>query len=200
MGLGWLMRGEHRQGGGIPQYKHHEIETVTLIAGGEPASGRKWKKIADEVAATFLRKNWNLVYCGMGTGLAGNIATKVLKGGGKVTAVVVTNSLPPDLPDGAKTHKVSDFHNRRRKLFDLGDGALVLPGGSGTLSELTDLVAWKNAGLYKKPLVVYDPDRWFAPVANFYMEARRRRVSTCMPWAAASGPRRIVFMMQNELI
>ena len=147
MGLGWLSRGRGRQ------YIHHNVRAVTVIGGGSPPEARAWKPLARDVADTILRKGWTMVYCGMGGGVSGLIARRVLKGGGKVKAVTVKGKAPPDIPPGATRVQVPDFHERRRKLFDLGDGALVVPGGLGTLAELTTLVAWRAAGLYRHQVV-----------------------------------------------
>lgn len=194
MGFGWRRRAGR-------SYVSHTVKAVTVIGGGEPSTARAWKAVAADVAATIVRKKWTMVYCGMGSGVSGLIAHQVLAAGGRVEAIVVKGSLPPDMPPGVSEVRVKDFHERRRQLFDRGDGAIVVPGGAGTIAELTDLVAWRAAGLYPHRVVVYDPDRWFAPIQSFYAAAYKRRMSKIPPkelWATATNPTRITFLLQNE--
>jgi uncharacterized protein (TIGR00730 family) len=180
--------GPHGFSGGSASYKKHEVKTVTLVAGGSKASARLWKDRASEVAQIFLKKKWAMVYCGMGGGLGGRIAKQILDGGGEVHAVVIKGREPEDLPDKAQVVTVSSYFERQQKLYDLGDGALVLAGGSGVLAEFAELIVLREAGMYRKALVLYDPDKWFKSALEFYQSAWQRRVLRTNPkWLFADA-------------
>ena len=170
MGMGWVMAKAS------PKFIKREVNTVAIIASGEAPSAKKWKKIAVEVADLFVRRKWTMLYCGMGGGLAGAIATHIIKNGGDVTGVLVEGQIPPDVPEGVGRIMVKDFHERKRALFDHPDGILILPGGIGTLAEFSEMVVWYGVGLLNKPLVLYDPDNWFDPIIQFYEKARRHKL------------------------
>ena len=41
---------------------------------------------------------------------------------------------------------------RKELLFKLGDAFLILPGGTGTLEEVTEVLSWKILKLHNKPI------------------------------------------------
>ena len=45
---------------------------------------------------------------------------------------------------------------RKKKLFDLGDSFLILPGGSGTIEEAAEIISWKYLGLHKKKIIIFN--------------------------------------------
>jgi uncharacterized protein (TIGR00730 family) len=164
MGFGYRGGGSHWGRVTLPKPPPPEraVSAVALVGGSLDAS-RALLSEADvaAVADLFVRRRWKLVWCGMGSGLAGLVAQAVLARGGAAEAIVVRGQEPADVPMGALRYEVTDFHERGKALFDRGDGALVLPGGVGTLAELSELLAWRVAGLYNHPVVVFDPNRWF---------------------------------------
>jgi len=51
-------------------------------------------------------------------------------------------------------------------MADLSDGSVALPGGMGTLEELTEVLSWAQLGLHHKPVALLDVggywDAWLA--------------------------------------
>lgn len=173
MGMGWLDR---RRSVYAARVSRNRSRGIGLIGGSEPASEKKWRDLLKPVAEVFVRNKWRLVYCGMGSGLAGAIARNVVAASGRVTGVLVAGAEPPDVPNIERV-VVKNFHRRSQKLMDAPLAFLVVPGGVGTLAELTELVAWKAAGLLKKPVVLLDPTGWFNPLVKMYQEAKASRVA-----------------------
>jgi len=178
MGMGWLFKKRYF-GSEDDKLRRRRNRGIGIIAGGERASEKKWSGLGQEVARFLVHKDWTMVYCGMGSGLAGKIARDVLAGKGRVKAIVVEDCEPPDLPPDAVRAVVKNFHQRRSRLFRDPLAFLVLPGGPGTLGEFTELAVWHAAGVLEKPVVLLDPDNWFEPVVHFYEKAKRSKVS---PW------------------
>ena len=46
------------------------------------------------------------------------------------------------------------MHERKKRMFDLADGIVVLPGGIGTLEETLEVITWKQLGMHKKPIII----------------------------------------------
>ena len=94
-----------------------------------------------------------LVYGGGNVGLMGVVADAVLQQGGKVTGVI-----PQSLVDKEVAHfkittleVVDSMHERKKRMADLADGFLALPGGIGTMEELFEILTWAQLGLHHKP-------------------------------------------------
>jgi uncharacterized protein (TIGR00730 family) len=46
---------------------------------------------------------------------------------------------------------VNSMHERKRKMHELSDGVIAMPGGFGTLEEFFEVLTWGQLGLHKKP-------------------------------------------------
>jgi uncharacterized protein (TIGR00730 family) len=49
---------------------------------------------------------------------------------------------------------VSDMHTRKKKMYDLCDAAVILPGGNGTLDELFEMLTWNTLNIHNKKIVL----------------------------------------------
>ena len=84
------------------------------------------------------------------------LANTVLAKGGIVRGVI-----PKVLVDWEHQHDeiselfvVDDMHVRKRKLYDLCDGAIILPGGFGTLDELFEILTWNQLSIHNKKIFI----------------------------------------------
>ena len=62
---------------------------------------------------------------------------------------------------------------RKEKLFQLGDSFLILPGGSGTIEEATEIISWKFLGIHKKKIIIFNFDDYWSPLMNMYKNIPR---------------------------
>ena len=58
------------------------------------------------------------------------------------------------------------MQERKKLLFDLGDGFLILPGGTGTLEELIEVISSKKLQLHNKPIIFYNLNNFWEPLFN----------------------------------
>jgi len=98
----------------------------------------------------------DVVYGGGGIGLMGKLADAVIENGGKITGVI-----PSFMIDEGWNHSdveemivTSDMGDRKKKMFSLADAVVALPGGVGTLEELTEAMTLKQLGIYKGPIII----------------------------------------------
>ena len=156
MGMGW-MSGRSRS---PRRPARRAVSRIALIGGSLPLTSVLWKVAVEPVAAAFVENKWTLVWCGMGTGVAGAIAKRVLEQGGQAEALVIERDPPPQLPRTAKQTVVADLHERNRVLLSSTHGVLAVPGGIGTLMELVMFAACRQAGDYLNEVVIYDCGAW----------------------------------------
>jgi len=48
------------------------------------------------------------------------------------------------------------MHERKLKMFELADAFVALPGGLGTVEELTEMATWSQLGMHCKPIATVD--------------------------------------------
>jgi uncharacterized protein (TIGR00730 family) len=83
------------------------------------------------------------------------------------------------------------MHDRKRKMADMADGCIALPGGCGTLEELLEIITWKQLGLYDKPIVILNTDGYYTPLINMLTKAAEEhfmREEHLKLWTVADTP------------
>lgn len=110
-----------------------------------------------------------LVYGGAHVGLMGEVANAALAKGGNVYGYLPEAMQAAGIAHDALTemHIVADMHERKTKMVERAHGAIVLPGGYGTLEEAFELLTWNQLGYVSKPVVFLDTDGFFEPLKQF---------------------------------
>ena len=107
-----------------------------------------------------------LVYGGAHVGLMGVLADAALAAGGEVVGVLPQNLVEREVGHSGLTRLelVGSMHERKARMADLADAFVALPGGTGTLDELIEIMTWSQLGLHHKPVALYDVDEFWATV------------------------------------
>lgn len=106
-------------------------------------------------------------------GLMSTLSDATMAAGGKVTGVI-----PHFMVEQGWHHKgltelieVEDMHRRKETMARLSDAVIALPGGCGTLEELTEIITWKQLGLYLNPIVILNINGYYDPLFTFFHQA-----------------------------
>ena len=67
--------------------------------------------------------------------------------------------------------ETTDMHERQAKMAEMNDAGIFLPGGIGTFAEMTELIMWKQLGLYLKPIVLLNTGGYFDSMLNTLHQA-----------------------------
>lgn len=127
-----------------------------------------------------------LVFGGGHIGLMGVLADTVLAGGGRVIGVIPRALVERELAHTglSELHVVDSMHERKALMAELSDGFLALPGGSGTLDELFEILTWAQLGIHAKPIGLLNVDGFFDPLLSWldraeeegFIKAKHRRL------------------------
>jgi uncharacterized protein (TIGR00730 family) len=141
------------------------LASVTVFCGSRNGAKPAYQEAARDLGRAMAGRGIRLVYGGGGIGLMDQVAEAVMAGGGRVIGVI---------PDFLMRHEVGkknitenvvvpSMHDRKRRMFELSDGFVVLPGGIGTLEEAVEIITWKQLQLHTKPVVLFDVDGYWRP-------------------------------------
>jgi uncharacterized protein (TIGR00730 family) len=132
------------------------IKSLAVFCGSKNGNDPVYSEHAAALGKMLGQNNIKLVYGGGNKGLMGILADAMMENGGKVTGVI-----PKILLDWEHQHEgitellvVEDMHVRKKKMYELCDAALILPGGFGTLDELFELVTWNQLSIHDKPIFI----------------------------------------------
>lgn len=113
---------------------------IVVYCGSHFGDDAAYAAFAGEAGEMIARRGDVLVYGGGSVGLMGVLADAALAAGGKVIGVIPEVFIAKEQAHRNVTtlHEVKDLWERKRKMIELGDAFLALPGGWGTLEEVAD--------------------------------------------------------------
>ena len=122
--------------------------------------------LAAEVGTELARRGHRLVSGGGAVSMMGSVARAARAGGAHTTGVIPQALLDLEVGDREADELVvvPDMRTRKGVMDERSDAFLALPGGLGTLEELTEVWVARSLGLHDKPVVVLDPDGLWAPL------------------------------------
>lgn len=139
------------------------INKLAIFCGSKMGSKPLYEQQAVALATILADRKIELIYGGGKNGLMGVVANTVLAKGGIVRGVI-----PRVLVDWEHQHDeisellvVDDMHVRKRKLYELCDGAIILPGGFGTLDELFEILTWNQLSIHDKKIFILNSDGFY---------------------------------------
>ncbi|MEU6705520.1 TIGR00730 family Rossman fold protein [Streptomyces wuyuanensis] len=125
--------------------------TVFLSAGD---LGECYTRPAREFAELIGKGGHTLVWGGSDTGLMKVVADGVRESGGRLNGISVAFLRKWAREDADEMTFAKDLAERKALLLGESDAVVVLPGGVGTLDEVTEVLELKKHGLYGKPVVL----------------------------------------------
>lgn len=135
-----------------------DIKRVCIYCGSSFGSVGLWKEKAAELGKRLAEEGWDLVYGGGDRGLMGTVALAMKEGGSHITGYT-TKRFHKNAVDEwpADDFEVFDtMHERKMKMFLGSDAFIALPGGMGTMEELSELITWKQIKYTNKPFVLFN--------------------------------------------
>lgn len=89
------------------------------------------------------------------------------------------------------------MHARKSRMAALSSGVIALPGGIGTLEELTEIITWRKLNLYTGQVVILNIDGFFNPLLQMFERTAEQGFMypehLCL-WSVASTPAEAVAM------
>jgi uncharacterized protein (TIGR00730 family) len=91
---------------------------------------------------------------------------------------------------------------RKKKMFTLADAVVALPGGVGTLEELSEAITLKQLGLFKGTIVILNTLNFYRSLIEFLdhmIEGEFLRFEHKGIWQIASTPEEVMeYLDKNE--
>lgn len=133
-----------------------EIRKMAIFCGSKAGNSDLYTNDAKALASMLAERKIVLIYGGGRNGLMGVVADTVMAEGGIVRGVI-----PKVLIEWEHQHEnisellvVEDMHGRKRKMYELCDAAIILPGGFGTLDELFEMLTWNQLSIHDKKIFI----------------------------------------------
>ena len=146
---------------------------ITVYCGALSGANPEYEKKARELGAWIAGNGHALVYGAGDRGMMGAVSDGTIEAGG--TAIGVTPNffvLAEVTRDNLSELIVPEtMSERREKMMELGDAFIALPGGTGTLDEISEVAAMKRLGKLgdiDKPIMLYNIDGFYDNLLGFF--------------------------------
>jgi len=142
---------------------------ICIFAASSSKIDRSYIDAASRLGSLLAAGDHKIIYGGGGIGLMGALADAAMKKGASITGVI-----PAFMQKNGWGHETldeviitEDMGSRKKKMFELSDAVIALPGGIGTLEELTEAITMKQLGLFRGPLVILNTNSYYNNFIGF---------------------------------
>ncbi len=145
---------------------------VTVYCGASLGTQEIYKETTTKLGKWIAINKHTLVYGGGKVGLMGVVADSVLENKGKVIGVMPTFLKERELAHEALSEIiiVNTMTERKLKMIELGDCYIALPGGAGTLEEISEVISWARIGQNSNPCIFLNIGGYYNNLKKFYQD------------------------------
>jgi uncharacterized protein (TIGR00730 family) len=145
---------------------------ICVFCSSSDAVDGAYASVAAEMGALIGRGGHTLVYGGGRVGLMGAAARSARQNGARVIGIIPEFMNRPGVPDldCDELQYTPDMRERKARMMAMADAFVALPGGFGTLEEMSEVITQKQFELLKAPLVAVNTRGFFDHLAAFFEE------------------------------
>lgn len=175
---------------------------VAVFAASSNKTRQSFRDAASKLGSLFVDNNMTAVFGGGGIGLMGDLADAMLSRDGNIIGVIPQFMVNegwghPEVTNMIVTETMSE---RKDKIFEISDAVIALPGGIGTLEELSQAITQKQLSLWHGPIIWLNTDGFYDTlIAHFekMMAENLMRKQHGGIWQIANTPEEAVSAILN---
>jgi len=136
---------------------------ITVYLGANRGNSDRFRSAVEELGAFIGKRGDTLVYGGSKMGMMGILADSVLASGGSVIGVEPRMFVENEFQHSDITELIvtKDMPERKAKMIELGDAFIALPGGTGTLEEISEIMSLVSLNIVDSPCILYNIDGYY---------------------------------------
>lgn len=153
------------------------IKKVCVFCASSPKIDDIYFRDAIALGEILAEKHIELNYGGGSVGLMGALADTMMEKGGVVNGII-----PLFMKEMKWAHEkvpnlmlVKDMYERKRLMILDTDAVIALPGGIGTLEELSEVITLKQLGQYYKPVIILNTNGFYDEYIAFLSRMIREK-------------------------
>ncbi|WP_448698233.1 TIGR00730 family Rossman fold protein [Mucilaginibacter sp. AW1-3] len=179
--------------------KNKSIKRICVYCGSVNGKNPIYSDIANRLGCAIGKAGLNLVYGGGINGLMGIVSKATMDNGGHVIGIMPTellSGIEDVFHNISKFYEVSSFHERKMLMFKHADVFIALPGGPGTLEELSEQLAWAALGHHNKPIFIINIKGYWDPLLTL-LDQMNQYSAYPLKYLAVSSPEAAIKMLLN---
>jgi uncharacterized protein (TIGR00730 family) len=130
------------------------MNRICVFCGSSMGNSVEFKQSAKKLGKYFVENKIDLVYGGANVGLMKIIADVAMEGGRKVTGIMPHLLIEKEVEHKGITELISvdTMSERKHLMAKMSDGFIAMPGGLGTLDELSEVLTYNQLRICDKPI------------------------------------------------
>lgn len=146
------------------------IMNILVYCGANPGKDPLYAQAARDLGQWLARSGHRLVYGGGRTGLMGILADEVLDQGAEVYGVMPAFLKDKEIAHSGLSHLeiVETMAERKARMLALSDACLALPGGPGTLEEISEAISLARLGQSDRPCAFLNVADYYRPMQELF--------------------------------
>ena len=175
---------------------------VVVYCASSPQIGQEYFEAAERLGQLCADQGIAVINGAGKQGLMGALNNSTLAHGGTAIGII-----PQFMVDAGWCHEnltetifTETIHERKSLMAEISDAAIALPRGIGTLEELSEIITWKQLGLYNKPIVIININGYYDLLLRFLdkmMSEQFMNPDYRQMWKVASSPEEAIESLKN---
>ncbi|MBR5600053.1 MAG: TIGR00730 family Rossman fold protein [Bacteroidaceae bacterium] len=140
-----------------------EINNICVYCASSNKCADIYGDTAYALGAHLAKEGITLITGAGGIGLMRKVEDGALDNGGKAIGVIPQFMVDQNWHHTGLTELriTESMHERKQTMAELSDAVIALPGGCGTIEELSEIITWKQLGLYFNPIVILNINGYY---------------------------------------
>lgn len=143
----------------------HSPHCIAFYCGSANGHNLTYKSAIVEIVEQLAVRNISVVYGGGNIGLMGVLGDAATAHGLHITGIIPRSLVDREIahPGLTELEVVGTMAQRKTRMEQLADTYIALPGGVGTLEELSEVLTLQQLGEITGPIVLYNIDGFWTP-------------------------------------
>jgi len=149
---------------------NNNIKTICIFASASNNINQDYFKIAHELGSLIAQNHYDVIYGGSNLGLMGEVTNSARLRGSEIIGVMPEKLYNMGINPGECSRFIltKGMRERKAKMDELSQALIALPGGFGTLEELSEMIVQKQLGYNNKPIVLLNTNGFYDNLVAFF--------------------------------
>lgn len=140
-----------------------EIKNICVYCASSNKAAEVYGETAYKLGALLAKEGITVITGAGSIGLMRMVEDGALDNGGRAIGIIPQFMVEQGWHHTGLTELriTESMHERKQTMVDLSDAVIALPGGCGTIEELSEIITWKQLGLYFNPIVILNINGYY---------------------------------------
>ena len=180
-----------------------KLRRVTVYAGSYLGNSLSYLEITKKLGQELAKRKIITTYGAGSQGMMGELFEAVVENNGFICGVITRRLVAVEKPPQKlkNLHIVETMAERKEELAKNAQAFVVLPGGLGTLEELSEMLSWQNIGLHQSPIGLLNVDGYWNPLLSWFKQAQQKGfIEMQKPLLISEDPSSLLEKLENNLV